>query len=191
MRYIFTAKRFFLSLLFMIVSFTTAYSQKDTISTGTLSVIHQNGSRQQVSLAYGVTIRGISCDSVYINGVWYYTGGGTTIIPHPCDSVSKTSIQLPPVVDLGVLDINVYPNPSNGLVKFIVTTPQSEEVTVQVYNTLGNLVKQYNPFKTTESSVVLSWDFTSPDGTDLSVGTYFIRASTSKNIITRSIKFSK
>ena len=76
--------------------------------------------------------------------------------------------------------LQLYPNPNNGEFMFVLSSPESEEVTVRITNLVGGQVKEFTTFTNKQAIIEL-----------YTPGVYFINATTNherlgdKVIITR------
>jgi hypothetical protein len=67
-----------------------------------------------------------------------------------------------------------YPNPFNSEITFILTTPVSEEVTISVYNILGQKVKDLYYGMITAGKNIFYWDGKNERNDYLTSGSYFV-----------------
>ncbi len=183
-------------LILMLLIFTPAFSQKKkgnpgTLkkkgAPGTLQIVQRDGRIQVVSLATGVTIRRIACDSLLLNTVWYKSV--SAIIPNECDTVITSVAELSTPLHSEQLELAVYPNPSRGQVRIQLCSSSNEVVTIQVFNIMGVMIHQFEPLALHNSSLEINWNFNSTTVTSVPSGMYFIRATTPRGIVTRSIEF--
>jgi len=81
-------------------------------------------------------------------------------------------------------DINVYPNPNNGLFTIHMSEASSKDVTIKVQNVFGNVVKEIN----TNSNATIQVNAVN----EFQPGTYFIRIDSGDNsIVTKKIFINK
>lgn len=84
-----------------------------------------------------------------------------------------------------------YPNPFNNNVKIIVDLPTAEEVTISIYNTLGEKVKGlFNGYMTAGKNY-FNWDGKNLNNKYLSSGSYFIFIRTKEHNKTLKILYLK
>lgn len=81
---------------------------------------------------------------------------------------------------------NNYPNPFNPATKINISIPSELVIKISIYNSLGMLVKDFNPKEFLPGNYQLLFDFTG-----YSSGIYFVRFNSQKNIITKQITFTK
>lgn len=62
--------------------------------------------------------------------------------PFTSNNIVISSTSLPEIPE-GILDVIIYPNPSEGLVNIDLLIKQSSEQTICVYNSMGQLVEQF------------------------------------------------
>ncbi|MBC8192657.1 MAG: family 16 glycosylhydrolase [Candidatus Marinimicrobia bacterium] len=70
-----------------------------------------------------------------------------------------------------------YPNPFNGEVQLSLETPASIDLTVSIYDTLGNLMHQSLLNGNDRSRQIIRWDGRDQAGVSLASGTYIIQVS--------------
>ncbi len=81
------------------------------------------------------------------------------------------------------LKLNVFPNPANGLVSILVSSPNDIDFNICVFNNTGQIVKTFENLKTHDKIQLVKWNTES-----LSPGVYLVKISTSKNqMITNKI----
>jgi len=81
-------------------------------------------------------------------------------------------------------DINVYPNPNNGLFTIHMSEASSKDVTIKVQNVFGNVVKEIS----TNSNATIQVNAVN----EFQPGTYFIRIDSGDNsIVTKKIFINK
>ena len=76
--------------------------------------------------------------------------------------------------------LNVFPNPSNGLVNLEYISAETANVTVTVMNTLGAVV--YNANMAHNNSTMKSFDFS-----HLTKGVYLVNVSSDKGTVTKKM----
>jgi len=77
---------------------------------------------------------------------------------------------------ISITDINLYPNPSNGRFKLVISTEESEEHDVEIINIQGKVI-----FK---SKIINEKDI---DMTEFAKGIYYVRVSVKDNVVTKKI----
>lgn len=85
-----------------------------------------------------------------------------------------------------VSNMEVFPNPAKDNVQLNYTLTQSSDVTVQIVNTLGQIVRE-----TQLGEVAPGAQSTQINTADLDAGTYFFRISTSEGIVARQIMITE
>ena len=86
-------------------------------------------------------------------------------------------------------DIKVYPNPFNNFTKFIVSIPSSGDLTVELFNCLGETIVRKNFNYVLEINFTFDWNDIQTTK-NLPAGVYFLRANfiNSKSSIYKTIK---
>ncbi len=82
--------------------------------------------------------------------------------------------------------LDSYPNPFNGSVNILVNMQKKEEVTIAIYNILGEKIKQLFKGEMQQGKTQFLWDGTNDKKNILSSGIYFVVAKTFNNF--KSIK---
>jgi hypothetical protein len=77
---------------------------------------------------------------------------------------------------ISISDINLYPNPSNGRFKLVISTEESEEYDVEIINIQGKVIF--------ESKIINEKDI---DMTEFAKGIYYVRVSVKDNVVTKKI----
>ncbi len=75
------------------------------------------------------------------------------------------------------LVLGVYPNPSTGAVKISFTLSFSQNVSVEVFNSSGQLVYNANDVSSAPGMQLIVWDRTSNTGADVLPGYYLVKVS--------------
>jgi hypothetical protein len=78
-----------------------------------------------------------------------------------------------------------FPNPTQGSTTMRLTLPQSERVTVRVYNTAGRLVKTVCDAPLEAGEHALPWDGTNNSGGRVASGVYLVRVEAGSNTASR------
>lgn len=181
-------KCLFFLLLFLCAP-AIADAQNDTSKSGSFIIFERGASPTEISLSRMVTLSKLDCDSMSLNGVRYAVSNVTKIMTRPCEpnsssvTTSKTSYS-------ENLELGIYPNPTGGKVRFVVSGAENEPVTIQVFNVLGTLIHQFDPLSPGEAQPEVTWDLRRSND-PLSEGMYFIRAITPSAAVTHSLQFSK
>ena len=92
-----------------------------------------------------------------------------------------TFIECPGINELDNVEIEVYPNPNNGIFKFVINTSENIKLKYRIFNSSGNLVLEKNDF---------SIDRTYNETINLSIfaeGIYYLFIETEKGMINRKI----
>ncbi len=76
-----------------------------------------------------------------------------------------------------VLNLNVYPNPSSGATRISVNLPATDLVSLNIYNSAGQVVYSLNGVGYPQGTQVIYWDGKSNNGSDISSGYYFVKVS--------------
>lgn len=76
-----------------------------------------------------------------------------------------------------VLNLRVYPNPSNGATRISVNLPATDEVSLSIYNSAGQVVYALSGIDYPEGTQVIYWDGKSNNGSEIKSGYYFIKVS--------------
>lgn len=153
---------------------------------GTLQVKMRDGKVRELSLETGLTMSRINCDSLLIGSEWIKEV--SQIVPIPCDSASTSVVESNIPSNSEVLELAVYPNPSNGQVTLVINSPASDIVNLEVFSVLGVLVHQFEMINSTKLPTEINWDFKNSGGRVLTSGIYLIRAITQRGTVTRLIE---
>lgn len=84
---------------------------------------------------------------------------------------------------------NSYPNPSNGKTTFTFTVPQSSRVKLQVFDLMGNVVKNVYDNVVAGQSVAyaVEWDGRGEDGVDVASGSYMYKLTVGETILSKTL----
>ncbi len=82
------------------------------------------------------------------------------------------------------VNVNVYPNPTNGKFEVLVSLKEKAEVIVKITDILGKEVNSLNIGQVTEAKVPV-------DLSQVSAGVYFIQVVNGKSITSKKISVSK
>jgi hypothetical protein len=181
----------FTKLFFLLFLCTPALAdaQQDSSKAGSVILFQREGNTKGVSISKVITLSAVDCDSMSLNGVRYALRNVTKIVTRPCE-LNTSDVALSGMSYSENLELAIYPNPTNGKVRFVVSGARNEQVTIQVFNVLGTLVHQFTPLSSGEVQSEVTWDLTRTDE-PLSEGMYFIRAVTPRAAVTHSLQFSK
>lgn len=102
------------------------------------------------------------------------------------DATGGTEFELPSTFLLS----DAYPNPFNPSTKLNFEIPQPSEVTFQVYNEVGQEVKELFHSFVAPGRYDISWDGTNQSGSTVASGVYFIRMHAKTVEDSRSFVFS-
>ncbi len=86
---------------------------------------------------------------------------------------------------------DVYPNPFNPSTKISYQLPEAGQVTLEIYNMMGQKVKSLVSVSQSAGSHVVNWDGTNDLGHTVSAGAYMVRLSAGDFEATRTITFLK
>lgn len=76
--------------------------------------------------------------------------------------------------------IFIYENPANEKVLFDVVTPEAADISVLIYDNMGNVMfsqKSSTMISSKGNSLKISWNLTNKTGKRISAGTYTIQAT--------------
>ncbi len=113
-----------------------------------------------------------------IDAGWSGTDVSLYIQPVLCSP--STSIEKPQDID----NINIYPNPSNGIISVMLGLNKDSDVKINVYNTLGQIVKSADM----KSGYGGKVDF---DLTGHNNGIYIVEIKTKSSVVTRRLILNK
>ncbi|MFC1607454.1 InlB B-repeat-containing protein [Candidatus Latescibacterota bacterium] len=86
---------------------------------------------------------------------------------------------------------NNYPNPFNMITTLKYTIEEDGEITIAIYNSLGQYIKTLvSEFKSSGTYTIL-WDGTDNDGNEVTSGIYFVSAKQGRKNITRQLLLLK
>ncbi|HDG67602.1 MAG TPA: T9SS type A sorting domain-containing protein, partial [candidate division Zixibacteria bacterium] len=85
----------------------------------------------------------------------------------------------------------VYPNPFNSATKILFALTEPAEVSVDIFDLCGRLVREFAPKKCVEKSYTVVWDGRDNSGKDLPSGVYLVKLSTGKTVLTRKVFLSR
>ena len=81
---------------------------------------------------------------------------------------------------------NAYPNPFNPVTSMTLDIPEAGNVTVQVYNIMGQIVATLASGHMDANTYTLTWD-----ASNVSSGMYFLKAEANGNIDTQKLMLIK
>ena len=116
----------------------------------------------------------------YSNGVYLYTADYSSVSDDPKS-----------VVPSGYVLKQNYPNPFNPDTRIEFTIPASEQVSVNVYNLEGRLVKTLVDQEMRSGQHVVRWDGTNQVGTKVATGMYIYQLKTNSTVLNRRMTFVK
>jgi hypothetical protein len=93
---------------------------------------------------------------------------------------------LPIATNENGLFLSTYPNPSNDQTTLHYFVGQEEEVTLNIYNMTGQLVKSLVQ-TTQKGEQIIQWDGTTDNGTILPAGIYVSRLKVGEKMVTKQI----
>lgn len=103
-------------------------------------------------------------------------GGSAALVVNNCDALA--------IEELTISDLNVYPNPSNGEVTLQISSPNSDVLSIEVYDLIGAKVWSQNEVNVAggQNEIALSI-------TNITSGHYILKASnTNGNIVSQAIQ---
>ena len=95
-------------------------------------------------------------------------------------SVSKN--QVGPVI------LGAYPNPFNHSVQLNFQTEETQNISIEIYDSFGRMLKQYPPVKKEPGVHNLTWDGRNDRGNDCPNGTYIMALRNDRNFIVQSVR---
>ena len=110
---------------------------------------------------------------------------------HYAADYSSVSDDPKSVVPSGYVLKQNYPNPFNPDTKIEFTIPASEQVSVNVYNLEGRLVKTLIDQEMRSGQHVVRWDGTNQVGTKVATGMYIYQLKTNSTVLHRRMTFVK
>ncbi len=114
-------------------------------------------------------------NEIYIDNVYFY---GDQII----NSTEGTENDIPDVLELS----QNYPNPFNPSTNIEFGVPQASQVTLEIFNTLGQLVSTLIDSRLTPGSYSIPWD-----ASQYTSGVYFYRLSAGDEVLTKKMLLIK
>lgn len=96
---------------------------------------------------------------------------GTVMVEQITDVRSNGNSVLPKKFRL----LQNFPNPFNASTLISYQLPQTGEVTLTIYNILGQKVRIFQPGKQSAGSYSINWDGSNQEGSQVSSGIYFYR----------------
>jgi plastocyanin len=110
---------------------------------------------------------------------------------YKCDGhIGKITVSCVAGVPLSVappsLSFTIYPNPTKGNTNVAFTLAQSENVSLEIYDILGERVYSVNENKMMQGSHLIT-----VDGTNLSAGIYFVKLTSDSGTITKRLVIEK
>jgi len=88
-------------------------------------------------------------------------------------------------------NLSLYPNPARQTVNLRFSLPHPRRVTIKVYNSAGQLVRQLMDKRLTTGQHQLVWDGTDKSGRRLSSGCYVVRINADEKVLSRVITLVK
>ena len=95
------------------------------------------------------------------------------------------------LVDVYIQDIQLAPNPTRGQMSLRFTLTQPGYVSVEVYNTVGQLTREIVDAELTQGSHDIIWDGKDGVGRTLSSGTYIFRIDVDGSVINKAVLIVK
>ncbi len=103
------------------------------------------------------------------------------------DNEEGTDQQLPEYYSLE----QNFPNPFNPATTIRYSLPKSDEVTLEIFNILGQLISSYNPGDQPAGEYTYTWNASDDNNRALSSGIYFYRLKTGEFIETKKMTMIK
>lgn len=145
----------------MTINTTEIYSATNSITTGPHFTVTPTG---DVTLA--------TQGNIYMRSGTVVVGGGKLMAVN--DTVTVTAIAYESVVLPSDFSVGQnYPNPFNPTTYIRYSLPASENVSIVIYNTLGQLVRNLLSQNQEAGKHTVVWDARSESGTRVGNGTYF------------------
>jgi hypothetical protein len=94
--------------------------------------------------------------------------------------ITVTGIEDNPIVPTGYALEQSYPNPFNPTTNIVFSIPQTEKVTLTIFNLLGQKIATLVDGSVLAGTHVVSWNGRDGLGRQLPSGVYFYRLSTSR-----------
>ncbi len=88
-----------------------------------------------------------------------------------------------------VVSLNVYPNPAFGDVNITFALAQNENVTINIFNTTGQLINTISNNNYDAGSHNLTWSGTSNTGMNVQTGIYFVNIQAGSKSTTKKLVF--
>jgi len=122
-----------------------------------------------------------------------FSAGGSDLYVSTVSTEGATDVYEPLEANLPsgfTLDQN-YPNPFNMTTRIEFTLPRRSEVTLTIYNLLGQVARTYDRENLPAGSFSVEWDGASEDGRPLASGIYFYRLVTTDFAASRKMVLLK
>ena len=126
---------------------------------------------------------------VFNGGAWI---NGEAKAPNPADPAGCLDFFIP-LVTIGMqeygnkFNANAYPNPTSDAVSIAYDVTEAKEVTVKVYDMMGQEVKTLATGTQTAGTQIIRWAGDNQNGVRLPAGNYFYRISIGNETMTRQI----
>jgi beta-lactamase superfamily II metal-dependent hydrolase len=85
------------------------------------------------------------------------------------------------------LDVSVFPNPFVQVTTFRLSIPESQSVSLDIFDVSGRLVQQIAPASAGNTPYTVTWDGSSLGGGMVAPGVYFLRLSTASAGISKKV----
>jgi flagellar hook assembly protein FlgD len=89
------------------------------------------------------------------------------------------------------ISLGVYPNPTKGLTNINFTLSNSGLVSVEIFNTSGQLVYSNKNQQFTAGNNLIQWDGNSNTGNSIESGYYFIQVTTGNHVSVQKLIMMK
>jgi PKD repeat protein len=126
-------------------------------------------------------------DNIVKSGYWYNSGvGETKDSVYSCVS-AKALAGIPEEFEIS----QNYPNPFNPATQFSLTLPEEVNVSIVIYNLVGQKVRTLVNETMGAGTHIITWDGTTDDGEAVSTGVYFYQAVAGENVVTKKMMLVK
>ena len=88
----------------------------------------------------------------------------------------------------GPMILGAFPNPFNHSVQLNFQTEETQNVSIEIYDAFGRMLRQYPPVKTEPGVHDLTWDGRNDRGNDCPNGTYIMVLRNDRNFLVESVR---
>ena len=117
-----------------------------------------------------------------------YLGDGTLCDPDPCSQTSSVERRLG---NLALRNIVAVPNPSTGQVLILYRVSRAADVTLEIFDAPGAVVRRLAQGQQPAGVHVTHWDGRSDAGQRLPSGSYFTRIETAAGVVTGRVVLTR